>query len=180
MGAAPCKISPSGDAYVISPIDYPVIRVTTVHLSCHSSVYRGPAYNYAGFILYTHGGKSEWTLNGWRCKTGYIVVKDTNSPGVKRYEGKVEGIVHGAVYKDMFGEDVGNTVGEAFAVMNGKVKWRSATFNARNDAYHDNSREISALAQQCVAKVLQMWMEEGERSNCLCTSRNFAVKGLLH
>ena len=123
-GAAPSYVPFSGDAYVIAPKGYPEIRVGTVHLSCHSSVYRGPDRNYAGFILYTHDDKSEWTLNGWRCKTGYIVVKDTASPDVKRQEGKAEGIVHGAVYKEMFGEDVGNTVGEAFSVKKGELIWR--------------------------------------------------------
>ena len=67
-------------------------------------------------------------LNGWRCKTGYIVVRDTDSPGVKRHEGKAEGIVHGPIYKDMFGEDVGNTVGEAFAVMNGTPRYIQMAF----------------------------------------------------
>ncbi len=54
---------------------------------------------------------------------GYIVVQDTASSAVKALAPSSPGVVHGAVYKNVFAEDVGNTIGEAFAIMGGEFKW---------------------------------------------------------
>ena len=85
---------------------YPDIPVTTLHLSCASDVYEGPSNRYAGFVLYAHNRQTVWTLNGRKCRTGYVVVQDTDSPGVQRCISNSEGVVHGAVYKNVFGEQL--------------------------------------------------------------------------
>ena len=61
-------------------------------------------------------------------QTVMITIADGDVVEGKRHEGKAEGIVHGPIYKDMFGEDVGNTVGEAFAVMNGTPRYIQMAF----------------------------------------------------
>ena len=157
---------------------YPDIPVTTLHLSCASDVYDGTSRSYAGVILYAHNGQTEWTLNGKRCKTGYIVVQDPDTPAVKRYRGTSEGVVHGAVYKNVFGEDIGDTVGEGFSIMNGEFKWRSWTFNARTKHYHDGSKQISAVAKDCIFKILLVWMKIGKQQHCLPCTRNYNVEDI--
>ena len=176
--AARTSMIGSGEGYSISSkAGLPKIDVTTIHLSCGSSIYQGPNYKYAGCILYAHNGKTEWTLNDWRCKAGYLVVRDTSFSSVKQHIGKAEGKVHGAVYKSMFGEDVGDTVGEGFAVIDGELRLKSLTFNVRT-TYHDCDENISSLTKKCLEKVIKAWMEEGERYQRLC-SQNFSVKDLL-
>ena len=99
------RVSSDGSFTLVSEEEhYPDIPVTTLHLSCASDVYEGPSNNYAGFVLYAHNGQTTWTLNGRKCRTGYIVVQDTSSPGVRRCSPHSEGVVHGAVYKNVFGE----------------------------------------------------------------------------
>lgn len=154
----------------------PEIPVTTLHLSCSSDVYGGPSKNYAGFVLYSHDGQTSWTLNGRKCKSGYIVIQDTDSSGVRKYLGASPGVVHGAVYKNVFGEDIGaRTVGEGFAVMGGVIKWNSYTFNAHKDFYHDSRKGISQVAQENIERVLQVWMDAGIKRHCFPTVRNFDV-----
>ena len=54
------------------------------------------------------------------CLTGYIVIQDTDSPGVSNSRSTL-GQAHGKVYMNTFGEDLDpakRTIGEAFS-------WRS-------------------------------------------------------
>ena len=156
----------------------PQIPVTTLHLSCASDVYDGTSKNYAGFVLYSHNGQTSWTLNGKKCKSGYIVIQDTDSSNVQRYRAAGSpGVVHGAVYRNVFGEDIGkSTVGEGFAVMDGEMKWNSYTFNApRDSVYHDHCKDISQVARDNIEKVLQEWKDAGMKSHSLPTERNFTV-----
>ena len=98
------------------------IRLKTMKFSCKSDTYH-PGHSYAGVIIYQYDGKSEWrTANNTHCKSGYIVIQDTDSENVKKWIGKEPGAVHGAVYRNDFGESVseGNVVGEGFALRNGK------------------------------------------------------------
>ena len=77
-------------------------------ISCKSDIYLGRYYNYGGVIIYQCDDiKSEWrTANNTHCKTGYIVIQDTDSENVKKWIGKEPGAVHGAVYRNAFGESV--------------------------------------------------------------------------
>ena len=96
------------------------IRLKTMQISCKSDTYQ-PGHNYAGVIVYQHDGKSEWrTAKNTYCKSGYIVIQDTDSENVKKWFGKEPGAVHGDVYRNAFGESVseGNVVGEGFALRN--------------------------------------------------------------
>ena len=74
------------------------IEVKTMHISRKSGTYQ-PGHNYGGIIIYQYDGKSEWrTANNTHCKSGYIVIQDTDSENVKKLIGKEPGQVHGAVY----------------------------------------------------------------------------------
>ena len=53
--------------------DLPSFPFETIHISGKSDAYQGTAYRYAGVIIYSCDGKSEWqTANGTRCKSGYL------------------------------------------------------------------------------------------------------------
>jgi hypothetical protein len=97
-------------------------------------------------IIYQCDDKSEWrTANNTHCKTGYIVIQDTDSENVKKWIGKEPGAVHGAVYRNAFGESVNEAevVGEGFAIRNGKFEMCSSVFNnPKGSAFHDDRRRM--------------------------------------
>ena len=160
------------------------IDVKTMHISCQSDMYQR-GHNYAGVIIYQYDGKSEWrTANNTRCKSGYIVIQDTDSENVKKWIGKEPGAVHGAVYRNAFGESVseGNVVGEGFAYRNGKCEVEkfeinSSVFNnPKGSVYHDHRRRMHELSKHCVGKVVEHWKTAGPN---WFRQRNFQVKDLL-
>ena len=155
------------------------IDVKTMHISCQSDTYQ-PGHNYAGIIIYQYDGKSEWrTANNTHCKSGYIVIQDTDSENVKKWIGKEPGAVHGAVYRNAFGESVKGreVIGEGFAYRNGKCEINSSVFNNPKDSgYHDNRRRMHELSEHCVGKIVEHWKTSG---SSWVRQRNFQVKELL-
>ena len=109
------------------------INVESLHLSCKSDVYKSSG-SYAGIIIYQYSGKSEWrTANNTHCKTGYIVIQDTDSENVKKFKSTEPGVVHGAVYRNAFGESVSpaEVVGEGFSIKNGVIQILRQTFSCK-------------------------------------------------
>ena len=106
---------------------------------------------------------SEWrTVNNTYCKTGYIVIQDTDSENVKKWIGKEPGQVHGAVYRNAFGESYAEVVGEGFAIRNGKFEMCSSVFNnPKGSAFHDHRRRMHELSEHCVRKVVEYWKTAG-------------------
>ena len=157
---------------------HPKIHVETLHLSCKSDVYV-PGHNYGGIVLYSHNGQTDWRLNGIHCKTGYIVILDTDSEKVKRSKATSQGVVHRAVYKCIFGEDPApDTIGEGFAYLDGEYRWSSWTFNGADTVYHDGRKRISEQAESCVGKVLTIWQQEGSVCKSLPICQNYSVLSL--
>ena len=160
------------------------IRVKTMHISCQSDTYH-PDHNYAGVIIYQYDGKSEWrTANNTHCKSGYIVIQDTDSDDVKKWIGKEPGAVHGAVYRNAFGESVseGNVVGEGFALRNGKYEVEKFEINSSvfnnpiGSEYHDHRRRMHELSEHCVRKVVEYWKTAGPS---WVRQKDFEVKQLV-
>ena len=157
----------------------PSFSVETIHLSCQSDAYQGTDYGYAGVIIYSCDGKSEWqTANGTRCKSGYLVIMDTGTEKVKKYQEKSPGLVHGAVYRSAFGEEctARQVNAEGFSVMKGELKINSSVFNPAKDGYHDDKRTMHPESARCVRKVIKSWKNAGESFR---NRQNFAVKDLL-
>lgn len=158
-----------------------VIDVKTIHISCKSDTFRGNNYNYAGVIIYKHNGKVEWkTPNGTRCKSGYVVIQDTDKQEVKQWRGKTDGVVHGAVYRNVFGEDVDttNVIGEGFSIQSGLFKVNSGVFNNPEESeYHDSRKQMSNVSLHCIDKVVESWKNAGLENWLGC--RNFSVRDLL-
>lgn len=181
MGAA--NVSMSEGELNCDPVaacsDLPSFPIKTIHISCSSDAYRGTDYNYAGVIIYSCGGKSEWqTANGTRCKSGYLVIMDTGTEKVKKYQGESPGSVHGAVYRSAFGEQrkEGSVIGEGFSVMKGEFKTNSGVFNPTQDGYHDGTKSMHLNSTKCIKKVVDYWMKA--RDDFL-RRQNFDVQDLL-
>ena len=155
------------------------IDVKTIHISCKSDTFEGKNHNYAGVIIYQYNGKTDWrTANGTRCKSGYLVIQDTDLEEVKKWKGKTDGVVHGAVYRNAFGEvNTCKVIGEGFAIQGGLFKVNSGVFNNPSGSeYHDERRQMSEISIDCIEKVVKSWKKAGPRSlGC----RNFPVKDLL-
>jgi len=152
---------------VYSNLSGPSFTINTIHISCSSDAYRGPGHKYGGIILYGCDGKSEWyTTNGTHCKTGYLVIQDTDCCTAPQHKYPNEpGEVHGAIYRDVFGEScVGrNVVGEGFGVENGEFTYISGVFNAANDEYRDCDRSMSLRIKRCLEQVVRIWKDAGSR-----------------
>ena len=158
------------------------IPVKTLHISCKSDTYRGENSKYGGVIIYKYDGKIDWrTANCTHCLSGYIVIMDTDSTKVKRFQYKGQyGVVHGAVYECAFGEKLNNkVVGEGFSIRNGELEVNSASLNVPAtgpSSYHNRTRLMSEISEKCVKKVVASWKAAGPQSlGC----RNFEVKKLL-
>ena len=159
--------------------DLPSFSFETIHISGKSDAYQGTDYCYAGVIIYSCDGKSKWqTANGTRCESGYLVIMDTSTEKVKKYQRQSPGLVHGAVYRSAFGEECTKRVvnAEGFSVMNGKFKINSGVFNPAPDGYHDDKRSMHQLSARCIKKVVEKWMEAADN---FCEGRNYMVKDLL-
>jgi hypothetical protein len=117
----------------------PIIKIETIHISCSSDLYH-PSKDMAGLIVYSYDDQLNFHLNGHHCQTGYILIKETaNIDHVKSNQG----LVHGKLFKWFFGiEPDQRFIGGGFAFQNGKLKFNSMTFNARNDDYHDTTKAM--------------------------------------
>ncbi|XP_046863804.1 uncharacterized protein LOC124457639 isoform X2 [Xenia sp. Carnegie-2017] len=122
--------------------------------------------NYGGLVLYGCRGLEEWvTKNGTHCEKGCIVILNTDSKEVKKYQypGQ-EGQVHGAIYECAFGEKMDNTVvGEGFSIQNEKLKFNSVAFNC-NKPYRDRKKEMSKISQKYIKLLIKSWMKAGPLS----------------
>lgn len=79
------------------------------------------------------------------------------------------------------GEDIGDTVGEAFAVIKGEFRWMSGTFNNRTyctSHYHDKGRGMSTVSEKYVSQVLKFWMDAGLEEHCVPCMRNYSIDDL--
>ena len=144
---------------------------------------------YAGIIIYQRNGESErTTANNTHCKTGYIVIQDTDSENVDEFKSKEPGVVHGAVYRNAFGESVDEVevVGEGFSIQNGvqtlgllvEFNNRSKVFNRpANSEWHDRKKNMHPVSEHCVRKVVNHWMTAG--ASFTSKKKNFKVKELM-
>ena len=100
--------------------------------------------NYGGIVLYAYNGKSEWYLNGIHCKSGYIIIKQTNIDN--ELPKSSLGQIHGSIYKSLFGCGCDkNVVASGFAYINGKWRFKSASFNLNFNNYEMTTCEIKLL-----------------------------------
>jgi hypothetical protein len=142
LGNLNLVIGPRGDSFEINSVrnsSRPTIKIETVHISCSSDSY-DPSKDMVGLIVYSFNDQPIFQLNGHRCKTGYILIKETAN--IDHVQSK-QGMVHGKLFKWFFGiEPDQRFVGGGFAFQNNKLKFNSGVFNARNDDYHDVTKSM--------------------------------------
>jgi hypothetical protein len=139
-----------------------------MHISCRSDTYKS-GHDYAGIVIYQYNGRSDWvTANGTRCKSGYIVIQDTNSNAVKQWNGAEPGKVHEAVYRNAFGEPVNhaNVVGESFTLQQGMFQ------TEENRTFTNPSKVFTT----CVKQIVKYWKEAGPS---WAKTRTFKVEKLM-
>ena len=159
----------------------PSFTVTTIHISCQSDTYRGNDYKYGGIIIYARNAQTDWyTANGTHCKSGYLVIKRTDTSEFEELKKKWHepGIVHGTIYRKAFGESCNDVtvVGEGFGIMNGTFEIKSGAFNlAHGDNYHDSSDLMNKDSARYVEAVVNIW-KSAEPNFPRC--QNYSVREL--
>ena len=155
--------------------------VKTIHISCKSDTYLGPDHKYGGIIVYSRSGETDWcTANGTHCKSGYVVIMQTDTRAFKVLQAKYPyepGKVHGIIYREAFGESCKGmkVVGEGFGIMNGKLKIISGAFNPVDDDYHDSSFLMNQYSARYVEAVVNIWKSAGPN---FPEKQNYSVKEL--
>ena len=183
--AANVKRAPDGNSFDVYPAhgpddDQPTFTVTTLHLSCQSDTYCGRSCKYGGIIIYGHNSKGDWrTANGTHCKSGYVVILQTDTSSFKELQKKwpkEPGQVHGVIYRKAFGESCNdvNVVGEGFGLMDGVFTTNSGALNpAHGDCYHDFSSLMHKDSARFVEALVKIWKEAGPR---FPNRQNYTVK----
>ena len=121
---AAANVEDHGDSFDVYPKrrdEGPTFIVKTLHISCQSDTYRGSDHKYGGIIIYGRNGQTDWkTCNYTHCKSGYVVIKQTDTSEFKELQKKWKerGIVHGTIYRKAFGEscDDVTVIGEGFGM----------------------------------------------------------------
>ena len=145
----------------------PSFTVSSLHISSQSDTYRGTEQKYGGIIIYSWNGEAHWqTNNNTHCKSGYVVIMQTDTKAFKDLQAKWRnepGKVHGIIYRKAFGESCKGmkVVGEGFGIMNGEFKIISGAFNPAHDGYHDNSSCMNHDSARYVEAVVNIWKRAG-------------------
>lgn len=157
-------------------------RIETIHISSRSDPFLGRNKYYGGIIIYGRKDEEEWiTENGTHCKSGHVVIMQTDSKEFKKLQKKwlnEPGQVHGIIYREAFGESCNdvNVVGEGFGIINGEFTTKSFVFNSPDDGYHNDNWEMHPHSTRCVRKVVEWWKAAG---SSYCDSPNHPVERLL-
>lgn len=141
--AAPVSVAPTGlfcELKSHKNPSRPVIKIETVHISCSSDPYDANE-DMAGMLVYSFNDQQQFELNGHRCRTGYVLMKNTKNIS---HIPSDQGIVHGSLFKWFYGIEPDNRfIGAGFAIRKGIYLFNSYTFNARDDDYHDENRAMA-------------------------------------
>merc|ERR1711942_119672 len=135
----------------------PDIAVETLHISCRSDKF-DKNKNFIGFILYRYKGKSSWTLNNVRCKTGYIFFVESSKLA------DVQGdTMHARAFFQLFGVelDKDDLVASGFAFREGKWLENSATFNDNATPYTNQKRRDGVTEMKLVKNAILSWTSGG-------------------
>ena len=159
-----------------------IFTVDTIHISRNSDAYKSDKTSYGGIIVYGREGKGDWiTKNGKHCKSGYVVITETDTEEFKKLQDEwpnEPGKVHGIIYRRAFDESCNDVkvVAEGFAIMNGKFKTVSGAFNPNKDDYHDSTDVMNQVSAKCVKKLVKWWKKTGNKFQ---TCPDHSVKSLL-
>ena len=134
-----------------------------------------PDKNYAGIILYHHGGKFKWknsktsVAGGFNCQHLYVYIRCTDEWSGKDFKNAGEGRVHDKMFKEMFGVSfrARRSCCGGFAMMKGTRKYSSIWLNQQQSKRtkltweSDGSQMLSEGETMIVNLALDKWMSEG-------------------
>ena len=148
---APCLTftSPQGSSDIV---------VETLHVSCKSDRFDKDK-DFLGFVLYQYKGQTSWTLNGIRCKTGYIFFVDSS-----KLQAKVQrDTMHARAFFHLFGVelDKDDLVASGFAFRGGKWLENSATFNDNATPFTNQKRRDGVTEMEFVKTAILNWSSGG-------------------
>ena len=169
--AEKCVIFGDGrDLYGNEMINITPFSVYSFHVSCKSDKITGE--NMVGIVLYKYDNQQQWTLNGVKCQSGYIIVKNIES--IQHIQSN-RGQVHGKCYKSVFGREIDRKViGGGFAFKNGQWLFNSGTFNT-GTVYHDDKRQMHPVERQCILSAMENWGKSIQNTKVKDIARKFAV-----
>ena len=129
------------------------IQLETLHVSCRSDQHNA-GVDKAGLIVYSYDDKIDFYLNGIHCRSGYIIIKDTDN--IKHISSTNASIVHGKLFKWLFNQEIDSkVVGAGFAYVNSEWKFNSYSMNTSDDGYHDKNKGMHPLEVEMVRNVIQ-------------------------
>merc|ERR1712215_32274 len=135
------------------------ISVKTIHVSCQSDRFQEDK-DFIGIILYQVDGKTQWTKNNIRCKTGYVYFVRSD-----KLESMPGDTMHGKAYHRLFQEPPpldDSLIASGFAYKDGQWKPNSTTFNAKTTAYaEDDSRVACNVEFEVLKKAIINWSNQG-------------------
>merc|ERR1719334_646536 len=126
--------------------------ITQFHVSCRSDKVKDQMM--MGIVLYLCEDKTLFYLNGMKCRSGYILLGDSDK--ISNVSG---GTMHAKTFKYFVGESLSskNIVGGGFSVQRGTPVFRSGTFNTASTGYHNDDREMHPLEKQCITAAINNW-----------------------
>lgn len=151
----------SSSPFVIAdPASKKAYSTSTFHVSRRSCELADPSQNYEGIVLWAFKGKSEWILNGVKCRTGFIYLKDSRSLG--------------KLYKSLFTQDYSDDLfATGFALFEGK--W---TFNSPLNPLKTPRRNISLRQAYAIFKSIMHWACTKDKNVEIGTSLNGIIRKL--
>ncbi|XP_075256783.1 uncharacterized protein LOC142349238 isoform X2 [Convolutriloba macropyga] len=134
------------------------LYVEFIHVSCRSSQFRANR-NYLGFILYEYDGKTEWRLNGRKCKSGYLCIVDEDTVN----EVGIAGTAHAKAYYHIFGEvpNRDKLVASGFAYQQRQWKQTSGTFNSIWNSYTVDNPRTGVTEMDHIVDAINNWKNGG-------------------
>jgi hypothetical protein len=141
------------------------ISIKCLHVSCRSdrpaSTAEAAKWYAIGVILYAFDGKTMWTMNGVRCRSGYIIIKSSDE--VKK--ARKSETLHRTCFKMVFGkypnELGGVLIAGGFSVQNGECVFNSGSLNigGDGDSIHFGTNVMNPVEQCIVAHATKRWID---------------------
>ena len=91
FAAANVRPSRDGSSFDVYPAhgNGPSFTVKTLHISCKSDTYRGSEHKCGGIIIYARKSETDWyTANRTHCKSGYVVIMQTDTKEFQEKQNK--------------------------------------------------------------------------------------------
>eukprot|EP01084_Bolivina_argentea_P085142 153892_1 len=147
------------------------ILVENCEVSNYSDLFDGD--DMMGIIIYQYDGKTEWELNGIKCKSGFIYL--CKSDKLNNITSHPMNTMHACCYKYLFGvdPDYRKIVGAGCGFRNGIWKYNSSTFCAPEnrkkklaqhygtsdfkDNWHDDDRGMHEIEKKLLDQAVTKW-----------------------